>query len=92
MSQEVRCHADNVSFILLGRFVQSSKGKDALLFAVFLCKNNDNYRDSQIKKKKLIRYKVQRTKNNGVMGIVCNACEDLLRLIWGFSEPHVKTD
>ena len=62
MSQEVRSHADNVSFILLGRFFSESEGKDTLLFTVFLCKNNDNYRNSQIKKKKLIKYKVQRTK------------------------------
>ena len=65
MSQEVRSHADNVSFILLGRFVSESEGKDTLLFTVFLCKNNDNYRNSQIKKKKLIKYKVQRTRNKG---------------------------
>ena len=57
MSQEVRSHADNVSFILLGRFVPESEGKDTLLFTVFLCKNNDNYRNSQIKKKKLIKDK-----------------------------------
>ena len=55
MSQEVRSHADNVSFILLGRFAPESKGKDTLLFTVFLCKNNDNYRNSQIKKKKLTK-------------------------------------
>ena len=65
MSQEVRSHAINVSFILLGCFVPESEGKDTLLFTVFLCKNNDNYRNSQIKKKKLIKYKVQRTRNKG---------------------------
>ena len=62
MSQEFRSHADVVSFILLGCFVPESEGKDTLLFTVFLCKNNDNYRNSQIKKKKLIKYKVQRTR------------------------------
>jgi hypothetical protein len=65
MIQEVRSHADHVSFILLGCFVPESEGKDTLLFTVFLCKNNDNYRNSQIKKKKLIKYKVQRTRNKG---------------------------
>ncbi|GEM_PF-4636914 len=65
MSQEVRSHADVVSFILLGCFVPESESKDTLLFTVFLCKNNDNYRNSQIKKKKLIKYKVQSTRNKG---------------------------
>ena len=65
MSQEVRSHADNVPLILLGRFVPESEGKDTLLFTVFLCKNNDNYRNSQIIKKKLIKDKVLSTKNKG---------------------------
>ena len=57
MSQEFRSHTVHVSFILLGGFVSESEGKDTLLFTVFLCKNNDNYRNSQIKKKKLIKDK-----------------------------------
>ena len=63
MIQEVRSYADVVSFILLGRLFPESEGKDTLLFTVFLCKNNDNYRNSQIIKKKLIKYKVQSTRN-----------------------------
>ena len=43
MIQEVRSHADVVSFILLGCLFPESEGKDTLLFTVFLCKNNDNY-------------------------------------------------
>ena len=57
MIQEVRSHADVVSFILLGCLFPESEGKDTLIFTVFLCKNNDNYRNSQIKKKKLIKDK-----------------------------------
>ena len=82
MSQEVRSHADNVSFILLGCFFPESEGKDTLLFTVFLCKNNDNYRDSQIKKKKLIKYKVQRTKDK----VQSTKDEKEIR---GFTEAHV---